>query len=106
METCDEASAKFMAESLLDHAKEIYRYAKTFCEPTLANQAIDENIRKKFHRTVERMINEMHALMLMAQYKGVSRYCNQEQIEAYMDEARQAIAHTVGALRQSEPMFN
>ncbi len=92
METCDEASAKFMGEALLSHAREIHRYAKTFCLPSLANQAIAEAHKRKFTRVVERMVNEMHALLLMAKYKGASRFCNREQIEAYMDGARAALA--------------
>ena len=92
METCDEATAMFMGEALLSHAREIRRYAKTYCLPSPANQAIAEGPKRKFTRTVERMINEMHALMLMAKYKGASRFCNREQIDAYMEEARAAIA--------------
>ena len=33
----------------------------------------------------------MYALMLMARYKGVSRFCNREQIEAYMDAAADVV---------------
>ena len=92
METCDEPTAKFMGEALLNHAREIHRYARAFCLPTPANQAVSEGHKRRFFRTVERMINEMYALMLMARYKGISRFCNQEQIDAYMAEARAAIS--------------
>ncbi len=112
METCDEATAKFMGEALLSHAREIHRYAKTFCLPTLANQAVSEGNRRRFSRTVERMINEMHALMLMAKYKGASRFCNREQIDAYMDGARAAVAPVAATVPvqaetgRSAPSFN
>ena len=97
MNASNEAVAHQMSEALLGHAKEIHRYARTFCEPSQANLAIDEKQRRKFYRTVERMINEMHALLIMAKYKGVSRLCNREQIEAYMDEAQSAINDPVYA---------
>lgn len=99
------AIAQQMSEALLDHAKEIHRYARTFCEPSQANMALDEKHRRKFHNTVERMINEMHALLLMAKYKGVSRFCNCEQIEAYMEESRQCLANPA-EFRQASPLFN
>lgn len=86
-----ESSAQFMGEALLNHARGILRYARTFCQPTGANQAIGEEHRRKFSHAVLRMVNEMHALLLMARYKGVSGSCNVEQIEAYMEEARAAI---------------
>ena len=105
METCDETTAKFMAESLLNHAKDIFRYAKTFCEPTQANHQLDEEQQRKFGRTVRRMLNEMYSLMLMAKFKGISRFCNEEQIEAYMNEAKKAITSAV-VEKNSIPQFN
>lgn len=104
METCNETDAKFMAESLLNHAKEICRYARTYFEPGFFNLLPDEK-RQKFIRTVERMIREMNSLMLLATFKGVHRFCNQEQIEAYMDEARLAIT-TPASVRQSAPILS
>lgn len=92
MNTCDEDTAKFMAKSLLNHAREIYRYAVTYCEPSAANEYIDIERRVKFTSHLERMLKEMYALMLMAKYKGVSRFCNREQIEAYMNSAADVIA--------------
>ncbi|MCC8180386.1 MAG: hypothetical protein LIP23_05695, partial [Planctomycetes bacterium] len=90
MKTCDEDTAVFMSQALLNHAKEIYRYAKTYRQPFDASvpptQAAD-NLKKKYHSTVKRMIEGMNALMLMANYKGISRFCNQEQIEAYIEMA-------------------
>lgn len=91
MNTEKESTAQFMGEALLSHAREIHRYAKTFCPATGANQALGEENRRKFSRIVLRMINEMHALLLMAKYKGVSDSCNIEQIEAYMENARAAL---------------
>ena len=105
MDHCDEAEARFMSESLLGHAREICRYAKTYCAPSLANMMVEEKHREKFARTVERMITEMRSLMLMAGVKGVARFCNREQIEAYIDEARLAVS-TPARVRQSAPFCN
>ena len=105
METCNVANAKFMAESLLSHAREICRYAKAYCEPSYANLMLDEQYRLKFTRNVDRMIKEMSSLLLLAGNKGVDRFCNREQIEAYMDEARLAIA-APASTKQSAPLFN
>lgn len=92
MNTCDEDTAKFMGKSLLNHAREIHRYAKAYCEPSDANEYIDVGRRAKFTGHLERMLKEMYALMLMAKYKGVSRFCNREQIEAYINAAADVIA--------------
>ncbi len=90
MNTCDEKNAKFMGEALLNHAREICRYAKTYSGPIHPDRPSEERQKRKFVSTVDRMIREMGTLLLMANYKGVSRYCNREQIEAYIDEARLA----------------
>jgi hypothetical protein len=105
MERREQDDNQYMAQALLSHAKEIRRYARTFCEATSANQALDEGQKRKFAKTVDRMVNEMHALMLMAGYKGVAALCNREQIEAYMDEARLAISKPF-EVRQSAAIFN
>ena len=92
MRTCDEATAKFMGQSLTKHARAIHNYALAYCAPTRDNDYIDEESRLGFARNLERMLKEMYALMLMAKYKGVNRFCNTEQIEAYMDAAAEVIA--------------
>ena len=91
MKTCNEDTAKFMGKSLLKHAREIHRYALTYCEMTVDNQYIDDKRRAKFVGSLENMIEEMYNLMLMAETKGVSRFCNNEQIEAYMEAAAEII---------------
>lgn len=105
MEACDETTAKVMSDALMKHAKEIQRYARTYCEPTLANLSVDAELRRKFTKTVARMLDGMQALMLLAKYKGVSRFCNVEQIEAYMDEARVAV-NSPASVRQSATLLN
>ena len=91
MRYCDEDTAKYMGKSLLKHAKEVYNYALAYCAPTADNEYIDTESRVKFTMNLERMLKELYALMLMAKYKGVSRFCNREQIEAYMDAASELL---------------
>ncbi|MCC8166169.1 MAG: hypothetical protein LIQ31_08460 [Planctomycetes bacterium] len=93
MTHCDEDIAKNVSRSLLNHAREIYRYAKTYCQDS-AKDFLDENGRNKAVRHVDRMLKEMYALMLMARYRGVSRFCNKEQIEAYVDAAQAIVSPT------------
>ncbi len=104
MEMCDEKTAKFMAESLLEHAQNIYRYAKTYSQPIYDDRQAESKLKSTFVKTVERMLKEMYALMLMAKYKGISRFCNREQIEAYMEEAEEIIS--APSLSQAEPLLN
>lgn len=92
MRYCDEDTAKFMGKSLLKHAKEIYNYAIAYCVPTADNEYIDAESRVKFTENLERMLKELYALMLMAKYKGVARFCNREQVEAYMDAAAEVLS--------------
>ncbi|MCD8350942.1 MAG: hypothetical protein LUC93_10075 [Planctomycetaceae bacterium] len=89
---CSEEKAIFMGSSLLKHAKEIYRYALAYCAESAANEWMDDESRALYRRNLDRMIKDMYALMLMARYKGVSRYCNREQIDAYVDAAYETIA--------------
>lgn len=101
---CDESTAKFMSEALLNHAREIHRYAKTYPEVFAGLSA--ERAReggKRFVKNVTRMVKEMHALMLMAGYKGVTRFCNREQVEAHMEAALAAI-EGVGAEHNAESL--
>ncbi|MDR0361673.1 MAG: hypothetical protein LBJ46_03155 [Planctomycetota bacterium] len=89
---CDEPTAKFMSESLANHAREIRRYAHTYPEACAAlPEAERERLMGAFVENVDRMVNEMYSLMLMARHRGISRYCNHEQIEAYMMDAYSVI---------------
>ena len=88
---CDENTARFMSESLLNHAREIHRYARTYPGVIAALPAGEAaEARDRFVKNVGRMADEMEALMLMARYGGVSRCCNREQVEAHIDGARAA----------------
>ncbi|MCD8139064.1 MAG: hypothetical protein LUE17_04675 [Planctomycetaceae bacterium] len=89
---CNEETAKIMGSSLLKHAREIYRYALSYCAESPANEYMDDESRTVYRRNLDRMIKEMYALMLMARYKGVSRYCNREQVDAYVEAAYETIA--------------
>jgi hypothetical protein len=85
MEQCAEEDAKTVSEGLMRHTKDIYAYAVAFCLPSSANVSVAESHKMNFRRTVRRMLRELHSLLLLARYKGVSRFCNMEQIEAYME---------------------
>ncbi len=87
MRYCDEETAQYMGKSLLKHAREIHNYALAYCAPTEDNEYIDAESRVRYTENLERMLKELYALMLMAKYKGVSRFTNREQIEAYMEAA-------------------
>ena len=99
---CDESTAQFMSEALLSHAREIHRYAKTY--PSVFESLPAENARQsitKFVKTVSSMIKGMHALMLMAKYKGVTRFCNQEQVDAYIENASEIVADVEAKHREA-----
>ncbi len=99
---CDESTAKFMSEALMSHAREVARYAKTF--PGVFESLPEEKARKtvaRYIKSVSRMLNELNALLLMARYKGVSRYCNQEQIEAHMESAEEMLESVVQRHREA-----
>lgn len=88
---CTEQDAKFMGESLLNHARGIYKYAQNYCNPD-NNNYMDDETRSQYAGHLERMLNEMYSIMLLARYKGVCRFCNREQIDAYIDAAYEIIA--------------
>lgn len=96
-EICDEATARSMAASLLSHAREVNRYAVTYCANTSDNDYLADDVRATFVQNLKRMLKDLQGLMLLASHKGVSRYCNVEQIDAYMDAAHNAINNPVRA---------
>lgn len=106
MNACDEDTAKHMGKSLLKHAREIHRYATTYCEPNANNDYLDDKRRAKFTGNLERMIENMYGLMLLAKYKGVSRYCNREQIEAYMEAAADIVSVPDALDRELKALLN
>jgi hypothetical protein len=102
---CDEDAAKFMSESLLDHARRIYRYAKTYSQPIHPDKVAEKKLKDVFFNNVERMIKEMYGLMYMARKRGIARFCNNEQIEAYMAEAR-ALVSRPAYVSQASSLYN
>lgn len=104
---CDEATAKFMSEALLNHAREVSRYARTYPEvfESLPVERARDSV-AKFIKNVSRMIKEFQALMLMAKYKGVTRFCNREQIEAYVENASEIVADVEKRHRESGNPIN
>jgi hypothetical protein len=92
MRHCDTETAEYMGKALLKHAREVHHYALAYCAPTEDNEYIDTGSRVKYTENLERMLKELYALMLMAKYKGVSRFTNREQIEAYMEAASELLA--------------
>ena len=91
MRYCDSETAEYMGKALLKHAREVHHYALAYCAPTEDNEYIDAESRVKYMENLERMLKELYALMLMAKYKGVSRFTNREQIEAYMEAASELL---------------
>ena len=87
MELCDETDARALSRALTGHARDIHRYASAFCVHSQANREVSARQRKRFAGNVWRMVEGMRALLLLARYKGISRYCNLEQIEAWMEGA-------------------
>ncbi len=92
MRYCDAETAEYMGKALLKHAREVHRYAVAYCAPTEDNAYIAPEARAKYAENLDRMLKELYALMLMAKYKGVSRFCNREQVEAYMESAAELLA--------------
>ncbi len=104
---CDEQTALNMSKALFDHAREVNRYARTYPAvfASLKNKDKARESIKSFIKNVTRMIKEMTALMLMARYKGVSRFCNTEQIEAIMEETQQIVDQLEAQRRQEESVI-
>ena len=88
---CSEETALFMGQSLTHHARDIYRYARQYCHPE-NNAYMDDDTRARYAGNLGRMLDEMYSIMLLARYKGVSRFCNREQIDAYLEAAYEIIA--------------
>ncbi|MDR1613432.1 MAG: hypothetical protein LBT97_11730 [Planctomycetota bacterium] len=106
MTECDETTAKFMSESLMNHAREIRRYARSYPEACVdLPEARRKPLMDKFIKNIDRMVNEMYALMLLARRRGVSRYCNHEQVEAYMMDAYAVLERLQSAKPEPVPAF-
>lgn len=90
---CDENSAQIMGRSLLVHAREVHRYAVSYCASTEANSHLDVRTRSSFVQNLKRMLKDMGRLMGLARDKGVFRFCNVEQIDAYIEAASDIIHH-------------
>ena len=91
MELCDEIDAQALSRALTGHARDIHRYARSFCLASPANLEVSVRQRENFAANVGRMVEGMRSLLLLAKYKGISRYCNLEQIEAWMEGAAAAL---------------
>ncbi len=99
---CDESTALFISEALLGHAREVNRYVKSY--PSILETLPAETVRstaKTFLKNANRMFKELQALLLMASYKGVSRFCNNEQVDAYMEDTLQVIENIEKDYRES-----
>ena len=94
MNICDEKTAAFMGEALLNQAREVCRYARIYPVEFRALPGRDSRERhQRFVASVARMVKEMRALMLMARRGGILRFCNHEQIDGYIEEAEEILAH-------------
>ncbi len=79
-----------LSKSILNHARAIHRYAKTYCENDTSDFQTKEE-RAKSRICVEQMLRELQGILTMARRKGVTQQCNLEQVAAYADAAREII---------------
>jgi len=87
----DETSAKSIAESLLGHARSVYKYADNYCRDSEFNERFDDKTRATFKTHAVRLLKDLYAMVLLAKYNGINRYCNTEQIEAYYEAGREIV---------------
>lgn len=97
MTTTFEDVADKMGKALLTHAKSIYNYAKTYSAPVYSNHLQENALKRRFHRTVERLLGQMNMLMDLAEYKGIGCFCNREMIDAYVQGTMDIISRPVAA---------
>ncbi len=88
---CSEETALVMGRSLMNHARDIHKYAQQYCLPE-NNAYMDDDMRAQYAKNLGRMLDEMYSIMLLARYKGVCRFCNREQIDAHLEAAYEIIA--------------
>ncbi len=79
-----------LGKSILNHARAIHRYAKTYCENDTSDFQTREE-RAKSRICVEQMLRELQGILTMARRKGVADRCNLEQVAAYAEAAREII---------------
>ena len=92
---CDESTARFFAASLMRQAKDVREYARTYPAEFAARS--DRDGRKwlqHFRKTANSLIEEVAALLLFTRRTPVWPHLNAEQIEAYVEDARAALAET------------
>lgn len=92
MSQCDEATAKFLGESLLNLARQIRHYVHTY--PVEFAARSDEAGKKWYNRfvaTAKGLAEEMEALLLLTRRSDVAKFCNREQIEATIEDTRNVL---------------
>ena len=95
MTQCDETTARFLAASLTRQAKDVREYARTY--PAEFAARADKDGRKwlaHFRKTAKNLIEEVVALSLLTRRTPVWNHLNGELIEAYVEDARAAVAAT------------
>lgn len=86
-----EDTAKYVAESLLDHARSVYKYTNSYCRDDEFNARFDDRTRSNFRTQANRLVENLYSMMLLTRYNGVGDVCNLEQIEAYYESAREIL---------------
>ncbi len=86
-----EEAIKHVAESLLDHARSVYRYTDNYCRDDEMNARFDRKTRLNFRRNARRLVDNLYAMMQLSRYNSIGDFCNLEQVEAYYDAAREVL---------------
>ncbi len=90
MTTMTQDNVASIAKSILNHARAIHRYAKSYCEGDTSD-FMNDHERAKSRLHVEEMLRELQTILTMARRKGISELCNLEQVAAYANAARDII---------------
>jgi hypothetical protein len=86
-----EESIKSVAETLLDHARSVYRYTASYCQDNDGNARFDSKTRSFFRHNANRLIENLYAMLLISRRNSVGDFCNLEQVEAYYESAREVL---------------
>ena len=96
MNACDEDTVKSVAESLLDHARSVYKYTESYCRDDEFNARFDGETRAAFKKHAIRLLRDLYAMTLLARRNDVNKFCNIEQVEAYYEAGRDILEANTG----------
>jgi hypothetical protein len=101
MNACDEDIAKNVAESLLNHARSVYRYTASYCRDDEFNARFDDMTRATFKKHAIRLLRDLYGMTLLAKRNDVNKFCNMEQVEAYYEAGREILETNTGVANYS-----